>query len=203
MSSSRRLVLAAVVLIAAVCAALPFQSHRTQQHSRRDERSQLRWRESHANLPAPLRAQDMDLLASNRNTTVESQAPADRNETTNSVSHVATIRNESPPPRISSAYQPLLRPDSSTSEGKQASVTESFPRTTPQSSAVPANDGNAKPNSKVIRHRIRDGDSLQALAARYLGDPNRHHEIYEKNKHLLPSDEVLPLNLLIEIYVPR
>lgn len=203
MSSSRRLVLAAVVLVAAVCAALPFQSRRTQQHSRRDERSQLRWRESQANLPSPLRAQDMDFAASDRNSTVGSQAPTDRNESTNSVSNVAAIRNESPAPRISSAYQPLLRRDSSTSEVKQASVTESFPRTTAQSSTVPANDGNAKPNSKVIRHRIRDGDSLQALAARYLGDPNRHHEIYEKNKHLLPSDEVLPLNLLIEIYVPR
>lgn len=203
MSSSRRLIFAALVLISAVCAALPFQSYRSQRQTRQGERTQLRWRESQVNLSPPLRAQDMDSPTRVRTTTVESQARADRNETTNDVSHVATIRNESLPPRIPFAYQPLIGPDSSTSEDRRPPSTSSLPRTTLQPSAVTANDGNVKPVSKVIRHRIRDGDSLQALAARYLGDPNRHHEIYEKNKHLLPSDEVLPLNLLIEIYVPR
>jgi len=55
--------------------------------------------------------------------------------------------------------------------------------------------------SQIIRHRIVDGDSLELLAARYLGDPNRKHEIFAMNRNVLSHPELLPINgeLLIRI----
>ena len=42
-------------------------------------------------------------------------------------------------------------------------------------------------------YRIRDGDTLESIAERYLGDPNRAGEIYERNRSLLPQPNILPL----------
>lgn len=48
-------------------------------------------------------------------------------------------------------------------------------------------------------HTIEDGDSLPALAARYLGDPDREEEIFEKNRHILSSKEELPIGTILQI----
>jgi nucleoid-associated protein YgaU len=42
-------------------------------------------------------------------------------------------------------------------------------------------------------HTIVDGDTLEALAARYLGSADRAAEIYELNREVLPGPEVLPI----------
>ncbi|HUT08978.1 MAG TPA: LysM domain-containing protein [Thermoguttaceae bacterium] len=42
-------------------------------------------------------------------------------------------------------------------------------------------------------HRIVDGDSLANLAQRYLGSADRALEIYEANRDVLPSPQVLPI----------
>lgn len=49
-------------------------------------------------------------------------------------------------------------------------------------------------------HRIVDGDTLRALAERYLGSAERAEEIYQANRHLLPSPEVLPIG--VELHIP-
>ena len=50
-------------------------------------------------------------------------------------------------------------------------------------------------------HKIVDGDTLADLAARYLGEADRYLEIYEANRDLLPSPEVLPIGA--ELQIPR
>jgi nucleoid-associated protein YgaU len=42
-------------------------------------------------------------------------------------------------------------------------------------------------------HIIIDGDSLERLANRYLGDPRRGHDIYEMNRELLSNPDLLPI----------
>lgn len=49
-------------------------------------------------------------------------------------------------------------------------------------------------------HKIVDGDTLRALAQRYLGSAERSLEIYEANRDVLPSPELLPIG--VELRIP-
>ena len=42
-------------------------------------------------------------------------------------------------------------------------------------------------------HVVVDGDTLEQLAVKYLGDRKRFMEIYQLNRDLLPSPNVLPI----------
>ena len=46
---------------------------------------------------------------------------------------------------------------------------------------------------QVRRHRIVEGDTIQDLARKYLGDPNRYEELVAINRAVLPHPNVLPL----------
>lgn len=48
-------------------------------------------------------------------------------------------------------------------------------------------------------HVVEDGDSLERMASRYLGDSARSHEIYEKNRDKLTNEEELPIGVVLEI----
>jgi len=48
-------------------------------------------------------------------------------------------------------------------------------------------------------HKIVDGDTLDALAERYLGSADRAAEIYRANQHLLPSPDMLPIGVELQI----
>ncbi|MBX9792163.1 MAG: LysM peptidoglycan-binding domain-containing protein [Pirellulales bacterium] len=48
-------------------------------------------------------------------------------------------------------------------------------------------------------HRIVDGDTLSGLATRYLGRADRFGEIYEANRDVLRSPDVLPLGAILKI----
>jgi phage tail protein X len=49
-------------------------------------------------------------------------------------------------------------------------------------------------------HTVVDGDTLAALAERYLGSSGRALEIYNANRILLPSPDVLPIG--VELRIP-
>ena len=49
-------------------------------------------------------------------------------------------------------------------------------------------------------HTVVDGDTLAALAEHYLGSPNRALDIYNANRFLLPSPDVLPIG--VELRIP-
>jgi len=57
----------------------------------------------------------------------------------------------------------------------------------------------AQREQPVRRHKIVDGDTLRGLAERYLGSPDRALEIYEANRDLLPSPELLPIGVELKI----
>ena len=48
-------------------------------------------------------------------------------------------------------------------------------------------------------HKIEDGDTLEQIAARYLGDPTRADEIFELNQNILTSKEELPIGVTLRI----
>jgi nucleoid-associated protein YgaU len=50
-------------------------------------------------------------------------------------------------------------------------------------------------------HIVVDGDSLERLAARYLDDPRRALEIYQANRELLTSPDLLPIGAELKIPV--
>lgn len=54
-----------------------------------------------------------------------------------------------------------------------------------------------------LLHTIADGDCLPALAERYLGATERWPEIFEANRHLLASPELLPIGLQLTIPLSR
>jgi nucleoid-associated protein YgaU len=55
---------------------------------------------------------------------------------------------------------------------------------------------------KERRHRLTDGDTLERLAERYLGSPQRAGEIFDINRDLLPAPDLLPLGKVIRIPPP-
>lgn len=65
-----------------------------------------------------------------------------------------------------------------------------------------ASDRAADRQIRWQRHRIVDGDTLPALALRYLGSESRADEIYQANAQRLPSPHVLPLGVEINVPVP-
>jgi len=60
----------------------------------------------------------------------------------------------------------------------------------------------ADPQSRWRSHTISDGDTLEAIAERYLGGAGRAMEIYEANRFVLPGPEVLPIGVELRIPPP-
>jgi nucleoid-associated protein YgaU len=64
-------------------------------------------------------------------------------------------------------------------------------------SSVPWSADNSENGPRT--HIVVDGDSLQRLAGRYLNDPNRSSEIYEMNRELLKTPDLLPIGAELKI----
>lgn len=62
-----------------------------------------------------------------------------------------------------------------------------------QSPALPRNAAAAR------THKIVDGDTLSALALRYLGRSDRYLEIFEANKDVLSNPGLLPIGAVLKI----
>ena len=56
----------------------------------------------------------------------------------------------------------------------------------------------AKPAEKTT-HTIVDGDTLPALAERYLGSSARANEIYEANRDVLRDPALLPIGMELKL----
>jgi hypothetical protein len=88
-----------------------------------------------------------------------------------------------PPPSLARSY-----PSFSGQPAESPSMTRSAERSPGERSGEPART-----------HKIVDGDTLHTLAERYLGDANRYLEIYEANRDVLPSPEMLPIGVQLRI----
>jgi nucleoid-associated protein YgaU len=59
----------------------------------------------------------------------------------------------------------------------------------------------AQPEKGPQVHKIVDGDTLNALAERYLGSSGRAIEIFEANRNVLNDPELLPIG--VELKIPE
>ncbi len=98
--------------------------------------------------------------------------------------HIQTAANSGSieaPPKVANRFEPLV--------------------TTRPASQEPQPD-----NTLVIidrLHRITDGDTLESLAERYLGDGTRWREILKQNETLLAGQDLLPIGEDLRIYGAR
>jgi nucleoid-associated protein YgaU len=69
-----------------------------------------------------------------------------------------------------------------------------------RSARPPGQKTRPKRRRRLKTHRIVDGDSLHALAEKYLGRSERHLEIFELNRDILARPDILPLGR--EILIP-
>jgi len=64
----------------------------------------------------------------------------------------------------------------------------------------PGQAPHAPPEAALARmHKVVDGDTLAALAERYLGSADRGREIYEANRGVLPGPGILPIGVELKI----
>lgn len=111
------------------------------------------------------------------------------------------------PPPLSQMYQSLLEPSGSeprppspeyqTYEPRESAAVRAFKVSATTSAAVSRRPEDFRP---VLReHRIVDGDSLERLAQRYLGDASRAEEIFELNRDRLRDPNILPVGKRLRI----
>jgi hypothetical protein len=94
------------------------------------------------------------------------------------------------------------RPQSQPSSGEaERTWTNPNRRVTPQMPhRLPTAIATGPNYRQYVRHRVADGDSLASLAQRYLGDRNRYAEIFNANRHVLASPDILPIG--VDLIIP-
>ena len=96
--------------------------------------------------------------------------PADSNVPTR-----ASLEGLQPPPSLAPIYESLASSDAS-------------------------RDENHDEPTAAVTHLVEDGDTLAALAERYLGDDEQWEAIFRANRQILTSPELLPIGA--EIVIP-
>lgn len=119
-------------------------------------------------------------------------------------------------PSAKSAPLPDLRGSSSISPPKQAIVESAaeatkLPRSSETIPALSAPKPVSPPPANTTRnirpapwrsHTVVDGDTLSALATRYLGSAGRYAEILDANRQALRSPDMLPIGTVLRIPPP-
>ena len=113
---------------------------------------------------------------------VERPLPAPRQANRN-VTILTPMDPGAPPPPLGEDYP---APSDSQSSRWGTAIRPAFPNASAE-------------NTSQRLHRIVDGDTLQSLAARYLGSEDRAMEIFEANRDPLSSPKVLPIGKLLKI----
>lgn len=175
-----RLFIFAGTLATGLCAAWPF---------RHDSPPVARPPAAAIPLELTLRRQDVMLHASGGNenspatgleaSTISSRTPAARKL------QLTSLENLGPPPELPVAFQPQSEP------------AEPMAKTPDEARAEALSTTNrfARPRS----YRLRDGDTLEKLAERFLGSRDRATDIFEANRETLARPDLLPVGTTITI----
>jgi hypothetical protein len=102
------------------------------------------------------------------------------------------------PPFLPMAYESLLVPVGSTQRPPAVARSPVHEPLLPSANEQAATE-QPKPGPLWRKHRIVEGDTLNALAERYLGDASRSGEIHVANLDRLANAEILPLGVTLLI----
>ncbi len=111
-------------------------------------------------------------------------------------------------PQAATGYGRLFNPAGAMLEPRVAQVENSVELASdpdwqiePQPATVAQPAAVAQPviGSRPRTHTVIDGDTLTALAARYLGSSDRYRELFAANRKLLASPDLLPIGAVLEI----
>lgn len=177
MLSGKRTVVGIGVLVLGACAALPFRKDRESSPtaSNQSTSDQLQWRPNDITLEVSVPA--------------EGSPPA----------YFLEDRDAEVWPAQKAVVQKPVSLDNSTPP-KLASNFPGGPQTPVSPIVLPPSAVDTPPSQAVIRHRLADGDTLQELSAKYLGAADRYWDIFEANRNVLSSPDLLPLD--VEIVIP-
>jgi nucleoid-associated protein YgaU len=112
------------------------------------------------------------------------QSPTGASASSRAATVLTPSDHREPPPQLADSYPQVDRPASSR-WGKSMEMV--LPMATPTDEATRL-------------HKIVDGDTLAALAERYLGSADRAREIFEANRSVLTDPELLPIG--VELTIP-
>lgn len=183
LNNPKRLMLGLGIMVIGWCAALPFRRHET------------------ANAVTPSTPEDAWVLGQDVALQVPGQTAAadfprssDRMRPTDDEPSEQTVvtapepeLEQTTPPPLPDRYRPLFKP--------------SGPEPAATGGVISPPAGPVGPVKRLRRHTIHDGDSLEGLATRYLGDPSRASEILAANRQILKDPDLLPIGA--EIVIPR
>lgn len=180
MSPAKRIVLGVGVMLLGALAALPFRRDAAPEPTRVADASDsvlslnqgvsLQMPGQQSTVPLPTRSN----LPSPAEATDE-----DKTEDEAGRSVQADVAALTKPPALPDQYRPLFKP--LTADSPTGHV------------AAPGD----VPPRPARRHTIHDGDTLEGLATRYLGDPRRASEILELNRQVLFDPQLLPIGVSI------
>lgn len=190
MNSARRLANGFAIIALGFVAALPFR----QTPSMRVDRDMLSvagsiplGEELALQVPGQARITELDNLPTNP---LEADVELPAESASDGKQGVAVddqrLETLADPPAMADQYQPLFQPE------------KSGP---PKCGHVVAPDSELPENPHTRRHTIHDGDTLESLAIRYLGDASRATDIFQANAQVLDDPEVLPIG--VEITIPQ
>lgn len=177
MSTGLRRLVALGILGLGACAALPFYQRPSRLHvpQRSSHGEDAAWCNPDLNLQAPAAPQAAVPAASR-------------------VLPPSGVRRPSPPP-------PVHRQPAS---GSIPELDFEYPSRLPSLPAAAALPGEPpfahQPSPPARRHRVVDGDTLQELARKHLGDGQRALEIFEANRDRIHDPDVLPIG--VELVIP-
>ena len=214
MRPQTKVILAGLMLLAGIGAALPYRNHGPNASSRKISNPSV-------SVGPTFR---FDRKVSLEVTTLpEKFSTSDfaRSQTsfTGNVKLLPEIRSQNPfsspsqPPRLSPTYSPLFGPNQASAgdlpEDKPSSsqLKKSFDQKLGAAAALSTltkslESSKAKPLLQIPlgrKHTIRDGDSLEGLAEKYLGRKDRYLEIFAANRNVLFSPEQLPIGVIVKI----
>ena len=189
MTPLQKTVIVLAMLAGAICAALPFlrpSSPETAQRSADGEQLQLRGVDTDEKFVNPISASEGTPAPAEL-----AVAPVAADLEAPVVSRLPSLGRISPPPLLETGYPQELGP--------------AVPLGAPSFGAPEELPSSESSGDEIVaaprrRHKIRDGDTLESLARRYLGSQNRGDEIYAANRNVLPQRDLLPIG--IEIIIP-
>jgi nucleoid-associated protein YgaU len=183
MSHTKRLVLGLGLMTLSVCAALPFRQAAPASTQVADAADNTLSLGEGVSLQMPGQRMSAPLPSQPRPPFPAETEPADPQP-------MAELRVQeevsalTKPPALADQYRPLYKPVATTDNSGRVLPLGKQP--TPST----------KPHK---RHTIHDGDTLESLAVRYLGDSQRAAEILELNRNVLSDPELLPIGMTIVI----